>query len=326
MAEWSAIICEFTVTATIKRPPKTSRARRNVSRASRKTANAAAASAVAMMTSPFAATALVSYLATIAASRAHAGSVLGKARFEPGVDKKGARRLKLVGPDGDDLLVSLEVYRSHQAMAKGRERLRNLIASRHAFEFLSEDGRSFFTLNDDGEVVAKSPPFRTIEELGDAFIETNSVASPIGHEPYSIGSHEVVKPLTQKAAMKALDSVPVAPRSDDPYYETFNTDEAGAALDVSRQTVTEWARTRKLVALPRAKRGLRIPKAQIRDGKIAPGLQDLADVVDSPEALWSFLVRPIAIDGKPQRPLDLLFGNKADRVARIAAGRGDHFG
>jgi hypothetical protein len=275
-----------------------------------------------------AASALASHFAGLIAQAAGPAKAGAVARFDKVVDSDGRLRVALFSADGGMLLVGSESHKSQQAVRKAHEKLRALIATKRAFEYLGGEGEVSLAVKDADKVVAVSPPFATIEAMADAVVEAITAAETQARPPalQIVGEGKIVAPLTPAAAKAAFAKVPVAPQADDPYWQTLSTDETGKLLGVSRQTVIEWAKSGKLVGLAGAKRGLRIPAAQIRGGKPAPGLAMIAPHFGGPEQLWAFLVRPIVIDDQMKRPIELLFDDKIDRAARIAAGIGDHFG
>lgn len=141
----------------------------------------------------------------------------------------------------------------------------------------------------------------------------------------SLGEAVNDAPLSDRdAALPFTDDVETV-GEDDPFYETLSTTEASDILDISRTTAIQWIEGGKLIGLKGAKRGWRIPKAQIRRGRLAPGLEDVSKHFDDPEEAWHFLVSEMVIDSDRGRPLDLLFKKKADLVVKLAESFGRDF-
>lgn len=156
---------------------------------------------------------------------------------------------------------------------------------------------------------------------------TREVASPAAGAPRAIilGDEGAIKPLAPAEAESRLAALTQDVDESDPYYATWSTTEAAKALKVSRPTVLQWIKTGRLIGLAGAKRGWRVPKAQIRRAKPAPGLKAVIDIFGDPETAWHFLVQEQSVDGKSIRPLDRLFAGEADFVAALAAGYGRDF-
>lgn len=140
-----------------------------------------------------------------------------------------------------------------------------------------------------------------------------------------IGTLEAVTALKPAAAEAKLQSISRPAGANDPDYETLSTTEAGVLLNVTRPTILEWIKSGKIIAIKQAKRGWRIPAAQIAKGKIAPRVKDVIEAIGDAEAAWDFLVRDQVIGDRRGRPIDLMFARDADLVVSVAEGYGRDF-
>ena len=144
-------------------------------------------------------------------------------------------------------------------------------------------------------------------------------------KPLVLGAAVTETALTDKqAALPFTDDVESI-GEDDPFFTTMSTTEASDILGVSRTTAIQWIEAGKLIGLKGAKRGWRIPRAQIRRGRLAPGLEAVSVHFGDAEEAWHFLVSDQLIGEDRIRPLDLLFKKQADTVARLAEGYGRDF-
>ena len=66
--------------------------------------------------------------------------------------------------------------------------------------------------------------------------------------------------------------------------------QAASKLNVEQSVVKRWIISGKLVGLINKKGELRVPKARIRDGRIAPYLDNLHHIFEKPADLWQYLV------------------------------------
>ena len=102
--------------------------------------------------------------------------------------------------------------------------------------------------------------------------------------------------------------------------------EAAERLEVSRTTIYEWVKAKRLVAWKTTKRGLCIPAAQIvGSGRVVPGLGDVVDVIGDPELAWAFLTQELAFEETIALPLELLKDGRTREVLDAAPGFGATF-
>lgn len=97
--------------------------------------------------------------------------------------------------------------------------------------------------------------------------------------------------------------------------EVLDASQAAVRLHVCRTTVYNWVKVNALIAWKPAKRGLRIPAAQILGpGRVIKGLADVVESIGDPELAWAFLTREWPFEHEVAKPLELL---KAGRVAEV---------
>lgn len=141
----------------------------------------------------------------------------------------------------------------------------------------------------------------------------------------TLGMHSEIVPLTEKESQQPFGDS--EEETDDPFYTTISTQQAAKRLHVSRQTVNNWIKQGRLIGLNEEKRGWRIPAAQIKGRKIAPGLDMVGSYFNDPETTWHFLVHEQVFEDhqKSIRPLDILFARDIDKVVQLARGYGTDF-
>ena len=143
--------------------------------------------------------------------------------------------------------------------------------------------------------------------------------------PLVLGEDLDIKPLTPSAAAAPLTSDVEVVGEDDPLYATYSTAEVADVLNINRRSALNWIKLGKLIGLEATKRGWRVPKAQIRRGRLAPGLDKVLDQFDDSEAAWHFLVNEQLIGEELVRPIDLLFKKDVERVVQLAKGFGQDY-
>ena len=129
-------------------------------------------------------------------------------------------------------------------------------------------------------------------------------------------------PLAEEEA-NALHGIPVIDLGEDHEdYATYSVDVAAAALNVSASDVKVLIEKGKLVGLETESSNWRIPKAQIRDGSFAPGLELIKDTFMNSENLWQYLVTEQLGDVDWIKPIDVHFQNNIKLALEMA----DHLG
>ena len=122
-----------------------------------------------------------------------------------------------------------------------------------------------------------------------------------------IGDGVGVVPLSDEEAKAPLDIPKVYVGEENEYYATYSVNQAASKLNVEQSVVKRWINSGKLVGLVNKKGELRVPKAQIRDGRIAPYLDKLRHIFEKPADLWQYLVTEKLVQNEPIRPLDVHF-------------------
>ena len=129
-------------------------------------------------------------------------------------------------------------------------------------------------------------------------------------------------PLTEEEANAPLGVPIIYADEDDEDYATFSVDEAATALNVSASTVIDLIMAGKIVGLDLETPDWRVPKAQIRDGVVAPGLEQIKDTFLDNENLWQYLITEQLGERGWVRPLDVHFQNNIELALEMA----DHLG
>ena len=137
-----------------------------------------------------------------------------------------------------------------------------------------------------------------------------------------VGDGGKYPPLTEEEANAPLGVPIVYADEDDEDYATFSVDEAATALNVSASTVIDLIMAGKLVGLDLETTDWRVPKAQIRDGMVAPGLEKIKDTFLDNENLWQYLITEQLGETGWVRPLDVHFQNNIKLALEMA----DHLG
>ena len=143
--------------------------------------------------------------------------------------------------------------------------------------------------------------------------------------PEVLGRNDTFARISETDAERWLEEVsrPIGP--DDADYITLSTMEAAERLDTTRATISAWIKSGKVLAFEGAKRGWRVPAAQIRRKKLAPGLKEVQKQFDDAELAWHFLVHEQVYAGNPTTALDMLFQRKLADVIALAEGYGSDF-
>ena len=129
-------------------------------------------------------------------------------------------------------------------------------------------------------------------------------------------------PLTDGES-QALDGIPIIHLGEDHEdYATYSVEEAAVALNMSASDVKALIEKGKLVGLEMESSDWRVPKAQIRDGTFAPGLELIKDTFLNNENLWQYLVTEQLGDVDWIKPIDVHFQNNIELALDMA----DHLG
>lgn len=165
-----------------------------------------------------------------------------------------------------------------------------------------------------------SSPSKKLKSPVEIFAE-KSDHSPLEAVEIACDGVEYV-PLTEEESM-ALHGIPIIELGEDHEdYATYSVDEAAAALKVSTSEVKALIAKGKLVGLNMESSNWRIPKAQIRDGTFAPGLELIKDTFMNNENLWQYLVTEQLGDVDWIKPIDVHFQNNIKLALEMA----DHLG
>jgi hypothetical protein len=123
---------------------------------------------------------------------------------------------------------------------------------------------------------------------------------------------------------RLLDSIAV----DDDAADWVEGDLVGAGelveqLEISRGTLDNWRRARKIIALRKGLRNFLYPLRQFERRRPVPGLDRVTPFFASPEETWEWLVAPNRMtDGKP--PIEKLRDGDVEMVTSAAEGAFDY--
>lgn len=165
---------------------------------------------------------------------------------------------------------------------------------------------------------------------------TNGVYDPTLDEPKSVGqttrktvflgnANERLPPLSAKEIDEMVHSISVPFDSNDKYYQFYSLFEVAKIFNVSKSTIEKWIEAGKLICFKDDRKNLRIPKEQIRNGVLAPGLEILVEYFSTPNSLWDYLIHYQYIRNERIRPLELHFQNRLKLARRNAQGFGMSF-
>ena len=129
-------------------------------------------------------------------------------------------------------------------------------------------------------------------------------------------------PLSEEEAIAPLGVPIIYADDDDEYYATFSVEEVAIALNVSASTIIDLITAGQIVGLDLETTDWRVPKAQIRDGVIAPGLEKIKDTFLDNGNLWQYLITEQLGETGWVRPLDIHFQNNIELALQMA----DHLG
>jgi excisionase family DNA binding protein len=110
-------------------------------------------------------------------------------------------------------------------------------------------------------------------------------------------------------------------REDGP--EIISLSEASRRLSVTRTTLYDWVRKRRLLAWSTSKRGLKIPAEQILGPeRIVDGIDQVWAILVDPELVWVFLSEEQPFEDEVARPIDKLKAGQIDDVVGAARAYG----
>ena len=133
-----------------------------------------------------------------------------------------------------------------------------------------------------------------------------------------VGDGVGVVPLSDEEGKLPL-GIPVVYVDDkNEYYATFSVDQTASILEIEPSKVTRWIDSGKLVGFEDENGEMRAPKAQIRDGRVAPFLDKLAHIYEKPSDLWQYLVTEKRVQNERVRPLDVHFQEDLKRALNLS--------
>ena len=132
-------------------------------------------------------------------------------------------------------------------------------------------------------------------------------------------------PLTDEEAKKVWSKIVVPRDPNDPYYQFYTLLETAKILKIDLLIVKKWVKSGKIIGFKYKSNELRVPKEQIRDGQLAPGLEKVSELFSSADMLWAYLTRIQYVRNERLRPLELHFQNRLKLAVDNAAGYGMSF-
>jgi len=123
---------------------------------------------------------------------------------------------------------------------------------------------------------------------------------------------------------KLLDAISIDDDSSDwAASELVGAGELAGRLNVSRGTLDNWRKARKIVAMQKGLRNFVYPVRQFDRRRPVPGLDSIARFFPSAEEMWEWMVAPNRItDGKP--PIEALRDGEVSAVTDAAEGAFDY--
>ena len=113
-----------------------------------------------------------------------------------------------------------------------------------------------------------------------------------------------------------------APTADD----TIGVAAAAKRLHVSRTTVYDWIKKKRMIAWKTSKRGMAIPAEQIvGPGELVPGLEQVLAIIRDGRAAWRFLNEESPFFDQCRRPIDALRTGDKAAVSAAARAHGEAF-
>ncbi len=133
-----------------------------------------------------------------------------------------------------------------------------------------------------------------------------------------VGDGPKMRVLSKEEANAPLGVPIVVVGEEHEYYATYSVNEIAHILNVGENEIVEWTESGKLVGVQFEISGLRVPQAQVRNGQIAPYLENIRQHFTSSKYLWQYLVSEQYIEGKWIRPLDIHFNDDFDYATDLA--------
>ncbi len=133
-----------------------------------------------------------------------------------------------------------------------------------------------------------------------------------------VGDGIGIVPLSDEEANLPLGVPVVYVEENNEYYATYSMEQAAAILEVEQFIVKKWVESGKVVGFVNKNGEMRVPKAQIRDGRIAPFLDKLTHIYEKPTDLWQYLVTEKLVQNELIRPLDVHFQEDLGRVLDLS--------
>ena len=131
--------------------------------------------------------------------------------------------------------------------------------------------------------------------------------------------------LTDDEADKLWDKISVPQDPNNKYNQNYSLAEAARVLKMNLPTVKEWMEAGKIIGFKYRDNEWLIPKEQIRNGKVAPGLDKLKKFFRNSKVLWIYLTRKKYYQNESVVPLELHFENKLEVAVKKAEEYGMSF-
>lgn len=140
----------------------------------------------------------------------------------------------------------------------------------------------------------------------------NAMLSPAMEPIEFVGDGVGVVPLSDEEA-KAPLGVPINYIGEEnEWYATYSIEQAACELNVRNFVVQRWIDSGRLVSMVDRNGDLRIPQAQIRNGQIAPYLEEIRQFFSGSVNLWQYLVTEFHVENEMIRPIDIHFQNNLE--------------
>lgn len=131
--------------------------------------------------------------------------------------------------------------------------------------------------------------------------------------------------LTDDEADKLWDKISIPQDPNNKYNQNYSPAEAAKVLKMNLPTVKEWMEAGKIISFKDRDNEWLIPKEQIRNGKVAPGLDKLKKFFRNSKVLWIYLTRKKYYQNESVVPLELHFENKLEVAVKKAKEYGMSF-
>jgi len=150
------------------------------------------------------------------------------------------------------------------------------------------------------------------------------VARPSARESKVLQGSGIGPIVSAAEGSKLLDAITVDDESADWMESDFvGAGELSERLNISRGTLDNWRKARKIIALRKGLRNFIYPLRQFERRRPVEGLDLVAPIFASPEEAWEWLVAPNPMTyGKP--PIEVLRDGNVPAVASAAEGAFDY--